>query len=66
MLKGAQNLAESAKTVSSFEPILLTVSPAFIAVLGKVGVTITSTSRIASLSEAFPANRHRWTRRAVP
>lgn len=52
-LNGAQNLAETAKTDSSLDPILLIVSPTFIAVFGKVGVTITSTSRIASLRKDF-------------
>jgi len=59
ILKGAQNLAKTSKTVSSFEPILLTDSPTFIAVFGKVGVTITSTSCILSLRVDFQAKRTR-------
>ena len=59
MLNGAQNRAVTAKTDSSFEPIWLIVSPTFIAVLGNVGVTITSTRRIVSLSCDCHAERIR-------
>ena len=59
MLKGAQNLAETAKTNSSRAPIREVVWPIFSAVVGCVGVTRTSTSLMACLKAFLIASRER-------